>query len=47
MFEQENEFKTIEIAVYGFSFRQGIKILYGSEKASHICFDFTDYSPTI
>ena len=36
-----NEFKSMELSVYGFSFGQKISILYGGEKASFICFDFT------
>lgn len=40
-FDKEEEFKTVKIAVYGFSIGKKISILYGGEKASHICFDFT------
>jgi hypothetical protein len=40
-FDKDEEFKTVKIGVYGFSLRQEISILYGGEKASHICFDFT------
>jgi len=40
-FDPETEFKTIKLEVYGFSIRQEIKILYGGEEASYICFDFT------
>ena len=36
-----NELKSMELSVYGFSFGQKISILYGGEKASFICFDFT------
>ena len=35
------EFKSIRIIVYGFSLKEKINILYGSETASNICFDFT------
>lgn len=35
------EFKSIKLTVYGFSLRNKIGILYGGEKASQICFDFT------
>jgi len=40
-FDKEEEFKSIKIVVYGFSLGEKIAILYGGEKASHICFDFT------
>ena len=36
-------FKSAEISVTGFSFRDNIHILYGGEKASFVCFDFTGY----
>ena len=34
-------FISAEISVTGFSFRNSINILYGGEKASFVCFDFT------
>lgn len=36
------EFGSIKISVFGFSLGKRISILYGGEKASHICFNFTD-----
>jgi len=36
-------FKSAEISVTGFSFRDNVNILYGGEKASFVCFDFTGY----
>lgn len=41
IFDKEEEFKTIKILVNGFSFRKTISIMYGGEKPSNICFDFT------
>ena len=35
------EFKSIKIRVYGFSIKEKINILYGSEKASNISFYFS------
>ena len=35
------EFKSLKLAIYGFSLREKINILYGGEKASFICFNFT------
>jgi len=35
-------FKSIIITISGFSIRNKINILYGGEKASNICFDFTN-----
>ena len=35
------EFKSMEIAIYGFSLRTEISLLHGGEKPSQICFDFT------
>lgn len=40
-FDKEEEFRSVKIVVYGFSLRKEIGILYGGEKASYICFDFT------
>jgi len=41
IFENVVEFKSIKIAVYGFSIGEKISILYGGEKASNLLFDFT------
>lgn len=38
---KSEEFKSIKLIVYGFSLQEKISIMYGSETASHICFDFT------
>jgi hypothetical protein len=35
------EFKSLKISLYGFSFGKKINILYGGETASQMCFDFT------
>jgi len=35
------EFKSLKLIIFGFSIREKINILYGGEKASFICFDFT------
>lgn len=35
------EFKSLKLVIHGFSLREKINILYGGEKASFICFDFT------
>lgn len=35
------EFKSIKMTVYGFSLRKNIEMLYGGNKASNICFDFS------
>ena len=39
-FDQEEEFKSVEIVVNGFSIGKKISIMYGDDKASHICFNF-------
>ena len=39
--DTSKEFKSIELVIYGFSLREKIDVLYGGEKASQICFDFT------
>lgn len=39
--DKSKEFKSIKLIVYGFCLREKIQILYGSEKASRIVFDFT------
>ena len=38
---KQEEFKSIKISVYGFSLGKKISILYGDDKDSQICFDFT------
>jgi len=40
-FDKKEEFKSIKLVAYGFSLREKTSILYGGEKASQICFDFT------
>lgn len=37
---KNSEFQFIKLYIYGFSIRNKIKILYGSEKASNVCFNF-------
>ena len=39
--DKQEEFKSAKISLYGFSLGKKISILYGDEKASQICFDFT------
>ena len=34
------EFQSIKIIFYGFSLRNRVSVLYGSETASNICFNF-------
>jgi hypothetical protein len=41
--DEPSDFKSAEISITGFSFRDKIQILYGAEKASFVCFDFTQY----
>ncbi|UCH71859.1 MAG: hypothetical protein JSW62_05550, partial [Thermoplasmatales archaeon] len=41
-FDGEEEFKSVKIALYGFSLKDKINILYGGDKASHLCFDFSN-----
>lgn len=38
---EPSDFKSAEISITGFSFRDKVQILYGGEKASSVCFDFT------
>ena len=38
---KSEEFKSINLIVYGFSLQEKISIMYGGETASHIRFDFT------
>ncbi|MCK4364673.1 MAG: PKD domain-containing protein [Thermoplasmatales archaeon] len=38
-FDEAEEFKSMEIAIYGFSLRKEISLLYGGENPSQICFD--------
>ena len=40
-FDEAEEFKSMEIAIYGFSLRKEISLLYGGENPSQICFDLT------
>lgn len=40
--DKKEEFKSIKLVVYGFSLRDNIKVLYGGEEASQICFDFSN-----
>jgi len=35
------KFKSAKLVIYGFTFGKKINILYGDDKASQICFDFT------
>jgi hypothetical protein len=37
--DQKTEFQSVKIIFYGFSIGRKISILYGDEKASHICFN--------
>ena len=39
-FNHEVEFKSVKLSLYGFSIGKNVKILYGGEKASNICFSF-------
>ena len=41
MMNEPTDFKSAEISITGFSLRDKIHILYGGEKASSVCFDFT------
>ena len=38
----QEEFKSAKLSIYGFSFGKKISILYGDEKPSKICFNFTE-----
>ena len=38
--DKQVEFKSVKISVYGFSILERIRILYGGEPPSYICFDF-------
>jgi len=37
---KSEELKSINLTIYGFSFKEKINIIYGGESASHIIFDF-------
>ena len=39
--DNQADFESLELSVYGLSLREKISILYGGEKASFICFDFS------
>lgn len=39
--DKSDDFKSIKIAIYGFSLRNKVSVIYGGEKASQIYFDFT------
>lgn len=39
--DKKAEFKSVKISFYGFSFLERIKIIYGGEEPSYLCFDFT------
>ena len=39
---KSEEFKSINLIIYGFSLQEKINIIYGGEKASHIYLDFTN-----
>lgn len=41
LIDKPDDFKSMELSIYGLSFGQRISILYGGEKASFVCFDFT------
>ena len=41
IFDKTEEFESIKITISSFSLRNKINVLYGGEKASCICFDFT------
>jgi len=40
-FNAKEEFRSVKLVFYGLSLREKTSILYGGEKASQICFDFT------
>ena len=40
-FNDKEEFKSVKLVFYGLSLQQKTSILYGGERASQICFDFT------